>query len=122
MKGRRLWLKVETLLGPVPVFVVKTLEDDDGFDLSGLFDQDKPEILIRQIDNVMSMKQTLHHELLHVCFRAHSGTAREAVFKSRTVEGRHDREEELVSFLEPVQFDLLVRNGWLRYPNPPRLK
>jgi hypothetical protein len=119
VRGRRLWLKVEAHGSTIPVFVVKVV-DEEGSD--GEFNQEVPEILIRQTDNVASMKQTLHHELLHVCFRGHSGTTRESILRSKTNEGRAKREEEIISFLEPVQFDLMVRNGFLRYPNPPRVK
>lgn len=119
MRGRRLWLKVQVHGTVIPVFVVKTV-DDEGSD--GEYDDEAPHILIRQADNISAMKQTLHHELMHVCFRGHSGTARESLFRSKTPEGRAKREEAIISFLEPVQFDLLVRNGWLRYPNPPRVK
>jgi hypothetical protein len=122
MRGRRLWLKVEAPGRQIPVFVVKVLEDEDGHDLFGQFDTEKPQILIRQIDDVGAMKQTLHHELLHVCFSGHSGDARARVLHSKTKDGRFDREEEIVSFLEPTQYDLLFRNGYLRYPNPPRVK
>lgn len=122
MRGRRLWLRAQAHGGVIPVFVIKVLEDEDGYALDGQFDQEAPLILIRQVDNVSAMKQTLHHELLHVCFRGHSGTARETVLHSSTVDGRARREEDIISFLEPVQFDLLVRNGWLKYPNPPRVK
>ncbi len=119
MRGRRLWLKVQVHGGMIPVFVVKQV-DTEGSD--GEYDQEIPAILIRQTDNVASMKQSLHHELLHVCFRGHSGTTRESILRSKTIEGRAKREEDIISFLEPIQFDLLVRNGWLRYPNPPRVR
>jgi hypothetical protein len=123
MRGRRLWLKVQAHGSVIPVYVSKTVVDDDGVtEIFGYFDSEAPLIIIRAMDNIASMKQTLHHELLHVCFGAHSGDAREMVFKGKTRDGRAKREEEIISFLEPVQFDLLVRNGWLRYPNPPRLK
>ena len=122
MRDWRLWMKVETVMGKIPVYVVKTLENDDGHDLDGFFDKEKPEILIRQIDNKEAMKSTLHHELLHVSFRGHADSERDRVFKGRTVNVRESNEEAIVSFLEPIQFDLLVRNGWLKYPNPPRVK
>lgn len=119
MRGRRLWLKVQVHGAVIPVFVVKQVDAENS---DGEYDQEIPAILIRQTDNVASMKQSLHHELLHVCFRGHSGTTRESILGSKTIEGRAKREEAIISFLEPVQFDLLVRNGWLRYPNPPRVK
>lgn len=108
MRGRRLWLKVETAAGLVRVYVVKQLEDEDGHDLEGIFLPDTNEVLVRQIDAVVSMKSTLHHELTHVALR----------FAVASVQ----REENLIRELEPQQFDILTRNGWLRYPNPPRVK
>jgi hypothetical protein len=118
-RGRRLWLRVDVQGHRIPVYVVKVVDEEGS---EGEYDSEAPAILIRQVDNVAAMKQTLHHELLHVCFRGHSGTTREGLFRSKTPEGRHAREEAIISFLEPIQFDLLVRNGWLRYPNPPRVK
>lgn len=122
MKGRRLWLRVSVHGGTVPVYVAKgPLLDDDGVTaVDAWYDKDVPEIVIEQKDNEVAMKMKLHHELLHVCFGAHSGDAK--AFLGSTYESRSKREEDVVSFLEPVQFDLLVRNGWLRYPKPPRVK
>ena len=124
MRGRRLWTKVAVHGGIVPVYVVKQpIVDDDGVtNLDAYYDPDVPEIVIEQSDNVPKMKQRLHHELLHVCFGAHSGDARAKVLGAQTEDGRAKREEDIVSFIEPVQFDMLVRNGWLRYPVPPRVK
>lgn len=124
MRGQRLWLKVEAHGGTLPVYVVKgDLYNSDGeTEVEAYYDRETPCIKIKQIDNIALMKQTLHHELLHLCFGVHSGDARAAVFRSKTTEGRYRREEEIVSFLEPIQFDLLVRNGWLKYPNPPKVK
>jgi hypothetical protein len=123
VRGRRLWLKVEAHGGTIPVYVTKgpILDDDGVTELDAFYEKDSPCIVIKSSDNVAAMKQRLHHELLHVCFGAHSGDAREKVLGARTPEGRAKREEDIVSFLEPVQFDMLVRNKWLRYPNPPRL-
>lgn len=122
MKGRRLWMKVEARGRTIPVFVVKTLEDEEtGHDYQGVFHYEVPEILIRQIDDKGAMKQTLHHELLHVCFTGHSGDKRAHLFNSQSKNTREKREEQMVSFLETEQYDLLYRNGWLKYPNPPRV-
>lgn len=117
-RGRRLWMKIQAHGGTIPVYVVKSIEGK----AEGLFDRDVPEILVTQSDNVALMKQALHHEILHVCFSGHSETSREHVLGESTIKRRDDREETLISFLEPVQFDLLVRNGFLKYPNPPRVK
>lgn len=123
MRGRRLWLKFEAHGGTIPVYVQRgELKDDDGNDVDAYYEPDTPCIVVKSTDNVTMMKQRLHHELLHVCFGAHSGDAREPVLGSDTVEGRAQREEQIVSFLEPIQFDILTRNKWLRYPNPPRFR
>lgn len=124
MRGRRLWLTVSTHGGKIPVYVVKgDLYAADGeTEIEAHYDRAKPEIVVLQMGNIAMMKQNLHHELLHVCFGGVSGHVREGIFKATTARALEVREEDLVCFLEPVQFDLLVRNGWLRYPNPPRVK
>jgi folate-dependent phosphoribosylglycinamide formyltransferase PurN len=102
--------------------VVRDVVDAEGNSLDAQYDPEAPIILVKHVDHAARMQMTLHHELLHVCFAAHSGDARQAALGPRTHEGRARREEAIVSFIEPVQFDLLVRNGWLKYPKPPRLK
>lgn len=122
MRGRRLWLRVSAHGGTIPVYVAKgPLFDDDGVtEVDAWYDREVNEIVVKQLDNVAAMKMKLHHELIHVCFGSHSGDAR--AFLGKSVEARAKHEEDIVSFLEPVQFDLLVRNKWLRYPKPPRVK
>jgi len=121
MKGRRLWLRAATVLGPLPVYVTSRPIEVEGHPVDAYFDREKPEIVIEQVANVDLMKMRLHHELLHLCWGAHSGDARAPIL-GRTPEARARKEEAIVSFLEPVQFDLLVRNRWLKYPNPPKVK
>ena len=127
MRGRRLWMRVRAHGGTIPVYVVKTdlyQYDGDGdgeTELDAYYDQGKPEIVVRQTDNTTLMKQRLHHELLHACFGAHTADGL-AALGAFTPAGRAKREEDIVSFLEPIQFDMLTRNGFLRYPNPPRVK
>ena len=121
MRGRRLWFRLKVHGGVTPAYVTnRPIYDDDGNEVDAYYDKEKNELVVKQSDNVAAMKQRLHHELLHVCFGAHSGDAR--AFLGKTVESRGKREEDIVSFLEPVQFDMLVRNGFLRYPKPPRVK
>lgn len=118
MRGRKLWLRAETQSGPLSVYVVKELRNESGDPLHAEYDPDTHTILVEWCENATKMKQDLHHELLHVCFAGSSGDARENALGPDYV----TREEKLVSFLEPVHFDLLMRNGWLKYPNPPRPK
>lgn len=119
MKGRSLWMRVEAHGSTIPVYVARTAEAN-GEEVDAYYDREKPEIVIVWNENAALMKMKLHHELLHVCFGNHSGDARR--FLGSTPAARAKREEDVVSFLEPVQFDLLVRNGWLRYPKPPKVK
>lgn len=120
MKGRKLWCRVQANGGTIPVYVSKDVQVD-GADCDAYYEHDSPCIVIRQNDNVNAMKAALHHELLHVCFAGHSGDVKAKVLGARTPEGRARREEAIVGFLEPVQFQLLVSNGFLKYPKPPRL-
>lgn len=123
MRGRRLWLKVHVHGGVIPVYVVRgPIFDDDGTELDGYYDPAVPCVSIREMDNVALMKQRLHHELLHVCFGAHTGDVLQRVLGAFSLDHQARREEDIVAFIEPMQFDLLVRNKFLRYPNPPRLK
>jgi hypothetical protein len=123
MRGRRLWLKVAAHGGSIPVYVTKDpIIDENGDECDAYWDREDNEIVIRAYENISVMKQRLHHELLHVCFGAHTGQAREDVLGGATPEARDDREEKIVGFIEPIQFDILVRNGWLKYPNPPKFR
>lgn len=122
MTRRKLWMHVESLANSrIPVYVQEgELHLEDGMRVDAYYDVDTPEIVVAWVPNVELMKSRLHHELLHVCFGAHSGDTKAQVLGCRSLDARFAREEHIVSFLEPVQYDLLVRNGWLRYPNPPR--
>lgn len=116
---RRLWFRLHSQAGQIPVFVTQEDLTVDGALAEAYYDKATPCIVIKYTDNVDAMKMRLHHELLHVCFGSHSGDA--VSFLGRTPSARDKREEHLISFLEPIQFDLLKRNGFLRYPNPPKL-
>jgi hypothetical protein len=109
MRGRRLWVKVEAHGRKIPFYVVKELLNDEGDDLDGVYYYEHGYGCIRQIDDKNAMKQTLHHELMHV-----------AMINDPTMPLK--RQHELIDRLETPHYDILVRNGWLRYPNPPRLK
>jgi hypothetical protein len=123
VRGRRLWLRAQAHGHAIPVYVVKAPlfdPEDPKIECDAYYNCEEPVILVRQMDNVDLMRQRLHHELLHVCFGAHSGDSLDKVFGAH--KGRGKREEDVCSFLEPIQYDLLVRNGWLKYPKPPRVK
>jgi hypothetical protein len=109
MRGRRLWVKVEAHGRKIPFYVVKELIDEDGEENDGAFFYEAGYGLIRQIDDKEAMKQTLHHELMHVALV----NDRKHTLKD---------EDEFILKLEAPQYDVLVRNGWLKYPNPPRVK
>lgn len=115
---RRLWFRLQSQGGAIPVYVTDEDLFLEGVLVEAYYDKATPCIVIRHTDNVDAMKMRLHHELLHVCFGAHSGDA--VAFLGQTPAARDRREEHMISFLEPIQFDLLKRNGFLKYPSPPK--
>jgi hypothetical protein len=122
MRGRRIWVKLQTQRGELRVYVVKwVLKDDDGNVADALYDSDNNciEVTWGPDDNFMKMK--LLHELLHVCFSPHSGDIKYSVLGGNLLETRWFREEMVVSFLEPVLYDLLTRNALLKFPKPPKV-
>ena len=119
VRGRRLWCRIEAHGGTIPVYIITgELKNDDGSDVDAYYDHEVPCIVVKHTGNIAAMQQRLHHEILHVCFAAHSGDG--CSFLGSNVNVQWKREESIVSFLEPVQFDLLVRNGFLKYPKPPK--
>ena len=119
---RKLWLTGEAQGGPFEVF--ETAEDivEDGIRCKGFFATvvgRHDEISVSSQQGPSMIKQSLFHELLHKAFGTISGDLREYILGDKTPEGRATREELIVSFLEPVLFDLLARNGWLNIPDPP---
>ena len=93
----------------------------DGDSCDAYFDLQKNIIEIAWKPDESFLKMKLMHELLHVCFSAHSGQMLAKVLGGKSDEEREEREELIVSFLEPVFYDLLSRNGWLKFPKPPKL-
>ena len=120
MRGRRLWCKFEAHGGTVKVYLNKKPLELEGHAVEAFYDPDKGTIDIQWLPSESRLKSTLVHEMLHVCFRGHSGDMREKVLGPKTSNGRHDREEMIVSFLEPVLFDVLTRAGFLKIPRPPK--
>lgn len=123
MRGRRLWFKVEAHGGLTPVYVQKApLIAPDGEPCDAYYERDAPRIVVEQKDNVTLMKQKLFHELKHLATDSHTGDAREHAFIGKTSEERAQHEERVVGFQEVPEFDILTRNGWLKFPNPPKVK
>ncbi len=121
MRGRRLWMKLQTQRGELRVYVTKEpLKDNDGGRADALFDEDLNTINIAHGPDVGFMKMKLLHELLHVCFSPATGDIKQSVLGGRLHENVWKREEMVVAFLEPVLFDLLSRNRLIRIPNPPK--
>lgn len=98
----------------------KTVTHDDGTVCDGLL-LDGRTILVRQYDDESFMKMKVLHELLHVAFSAHTGDALEGVLGKDFRKHSPDREELVVSFLEPILFAMLAGNKLLRFPKPPKL-
>lgn len=118
-------MKVKTATGVLPVYVSNVDEDfisaDGDEPIDAFYDRENNCLAVRYMANADAMKQNLHHELLHVAFSGHGDETRCRVLGCRTTKAADRREEDIVLFLEPAQFDLLTRNGFLRYPKPPRL-
>jgi len=121
MKGRRLWCKVAVHGSEVRVYVTKKPIVLDGIPCDAYYDEETGIIEIAWCQDESFLKMKLLHELLHVCFHAHSGDMKEKVLGGKTRDQRTAREEMVVSFLEPVLYDLLARNQWLKFPKPPKL-
>lgn len=115
---RKLWLKLSAHGREIPVYVVNVVDGDDS---GGEYDYENNRINIKSSPNIHEMKSALHHEFHHVFFDGCSGDVRQRVLGPKTVKGRAQREEQIVSYLEPVSYDILVRNGFLKYPDPPTL-
>lgn len=121
MKGERLWIKAECQTGPLTIVASKNTIEEDGHELHACYEPDRSRVTVADTEE-QKMKRSLLHELLHVCFDGASGDLREKVLGGKTKEERDEREELIVSFLESPLFDLLTRNGWLRFPKPPRFE
>jgi len=122
MKGRRLWCKVAAHGSVVRVYLTKKeLKLEDGSVCDAYYDPELNSIEIAWRADESYLKMRLLHELLHVCFSAHSGDMREKVFGRESPKQKVSREELVVSFLEPVLYDILSRNKWLKFPRPPKM-
>lgn len=122
MRGRRLWLKLSTQRGELRVYVTKwPLKDDEGNAADALYDENLNTIEIVWGPDEAFMKMKLLHELIHVCFSPHSGDMKQSVLGGKLHKTVRQREEMIVSFLEPHLFDLLTRNWMLRIPKPPKV-
>lgn len=118
MRGRRLWCKVDTSIGPMAVYVVlKTPKNEDGDDCDALYDSERHELIVRWVENKEQMKKWLLHELIHIVFMPMRPELREKIFGKDPEE---EREELVTQYLEPGLYDLMTRNRWLRLPDPPR--
>jgi hypothetical protein len=119
---RRLWMRLKAHGGEIPVFVQRDkLVDDEGVECDALYEPTKGLIVVRQYPNVDYMKAKLHHEIMHVCLENHTADVQERLF-GPVEKDRTENEEVFIGIMEPTQYDLLTRNGFLRYPNPPRVK
>lgn len=100
------------------MYVVRQVDAEDSL---GEYNDETRVIKIKWSPNKDIMKATLYHEIKHSAIRAFSGDAREWALGSRTAEGRAKREEKVISLSEVPEYDLLCRNGLLRFPDPPKL-
>ena len=100
--GRK-WLTLDSIYGPVDVRLVPDLVDDNGESVDGLFLPESFSIHIESKQTSSKRHSTLLHEMMHLVFAS-----------ARTEKVVEDNEEAFVTFVEPVLFDLLRRNGFLR--------
>ncbi len=122
---RTLWMPGDAQGGPFNVWETAEDIDYDGVKCKGLCEVTagrRDDISVSAKQGLAQMKQTLLHEQMHKCWGTASGDLREFILGEKTPEKRARREELITSFLEPVLYDLLARNGWLKYPDPPAFR
>lgn len=117
--GRRVWLKGDGF--KVYLTNRETLEHG-GRDYYGWLEQETGNIEIAG-KNPELIRKTAFHELIHKALFALNPKTKEDIFgDDRTEEQYEDQEEQLCRLLEDKLYDLLSRNGWLKFPKPPRFK
>jgi hypothetical protein len=119
----RLWMWLESHVGRLALRVKREVKSVDGKHLhDAAYCSDEQEIEVAETDNITIMEMRAFHEMMHVCFDGHSTDKLAKVFHTEDVDEQERREEDVVSFLETQFYDLLKRNGLLRFPKPPKLK
>ncbi len=122
MKGRRLWMKLQTHVGEVRVFIKRKVVHEDGDECHAQYIEGTPPIIeVEQNDNVVVMEKGVFYECIHNCHEGISHTEWTRVYGDIEWEKMEEREEENAMFMETKLFDLLKRNGLLRFPKPPKL-
>jgi Zn-dependent peptidase ImmA (M78 family) len=105
-KKFRKWLVVDSAIGKLDVFTTHQPEYEGP--VYGVFFPQHSAIVIDSSQSEEKMRSTLLHELLHVACTSASETLQKMCLGNR--------EEKIVSFLEPILYDLLTRNGFLKMP------
>lgn len=100
MKPRRLPGSFETPIGRVRVIRRKPEDNDAIFDVQRMVVMIDPELTPDRA------RSTLLHEVMHCCFAVYGHVDR----------WTSQQEESFIGFLEPLLYDVLTRNGWLRMP------
>ncbi len=118
-RGRRLWMKLETATGPLPVYVTKRPLVVESGEVQAYYDPVKHEIVINLDAGAHRVPQIFLHELLHRALDDMPVELWSVIFQTDKLEERSAREELLVGFLENVFYDLVFRNRILRIPKPP---
>ena len=123
--SRRLWIKASALGGDLRIYLVPydlpiKNNDMDGNDCRGMYDPVRDEIEVSEDQGEVNMKRSLLHEILHKCFSAISGDLQKVILGEEDMDALARREELVVGYLEPLLYDVLVRNGWLKFPEPPK--
>lgn len=90
---------------------------DDG---SAIVYPDKNTIYVRSDGDPVKVSILLFHELLHVNFSAPGDPpVIRALLGTKDVDQTKEREENIVTFLAPRLYSLLIKNGMLKMPEKP---
>lgn len=111
MRGRRIWLKGSD---GHRVYESKKLIVE-GDEAHASYDMQTGDIEVASSAPDV-MKRGLFHEHCHKALAHMSAEERARIFEN---ESHEEAEEELCLYMEKTLYDILVRNGWLKYPNPP---
>lgn len=124
MRGRRLWMKLDTHAGPVPVYVrpINGVKGDDGEILHAQYVYGTPSYIeVEWNENAVTMMKNVFHELVHNCYEGSGSTLWERMLGTTEEDVAEKREEENAIFLEDKLFDVLLRNKLLKWPKPPKV-
>lgn len=115
-------MKLDSHVGEIRVYVKKAVIHADGDVLHAQYIFGTPPVIeVEWNENVTVMERNVFHELIHNCHEGISYIEWERVYGEVDEDQMEAQQEENAMFLENKLFDLLKRNGLLRFPKPPKL-